>query len=57
MFAAPLCCQLRAPFDPNQAVAECAKVLARYDVSVVRGDRYAGEWPKDQRAVLIVIAS
>jgi hypothetical protein len=38
--------EVRAPFDPDQAVAECADVLARYDVSVVRGDRYAGEWPR-----------
>jgi hypothetical protein len=36
--------EVRAPFDPDQAVAECADVLARYDISTMRGDRYAGEW-------------
>jgi hypothetical protein len=38
--------EVRAPFDPDQAVAQCAAVLDRYDICVVRGDRYAGEWPK-----------
>jgi hypothetical protein len=38
--------EVRAPFDPDVAVGECVDVLARYDVSVVRGDRYAGEWPR-----------
>jgi hypothetical protein len=38
--------EIRAPFDPEQAVANCAAVLRRFAVSRVTGDRYAGEWPK-----------
>lgn len=35
-----------APFDPEIVVAECVSDLKRYRVRVVRGDRYAGEWPR-----------
>lgn len=38
--------EIRAPFDPEQAVANCAALLRRYGISRVVGDRYAGEWPK-----------
>ena len=37
--------EIRPPFDPDQAVAECAAVLRRFSVSRVQGDRYAGQWP------------
>lgn len=33
-------------FSPEQAVAKFAEVLKQYRVSVVTGDRYAGEWPR-----------
>jgi hypothetical protein len=38
--------EVRPPFDPEQAVSQCAMLLRRYGVSQVIGDRYAGEWPK-----------
>jgi hypothetical protein len=37
--------EVRPPFDPEKAVAECAALLRRYSVSSVTGDKYAGEWP------------
>jgi hypothetical protein len=37
--------EVRPPFDPEAAVKACAELLRRYGVSVVTGDRYAGEWP------------
>lgn len=37
--------EIRPPFDPEQAVQECAALLRRYGISKVTGDRYAGEWP------------
>jgi hypothetical protein len=37
--------EVRPPFDPERAVAECAAVLRRFGVTRVVGDRYAGEWP------------
>ena len=38
----------RPPFSPEQVVADYAKVLTDYGVSAVTGDRYAGEWPREQ---------
>ncbi|MBI4605859.1 MAG: hypothetical protein HY721_28165 [Planctomycetes bacterium] len=38
----------RPPFNPSGVVAEAAKVLKSYGVSRVVGDRYAGEWPREQ---------
>ncbi|MGO9774871.1 MAG: terminase large subunit domain-containing protein [Roseiarcus sp.] len=38
--------EVRPPFDPERAVAECACVLRRFGVTRIIGDRYAGEWPK-----------
>jgi len=37
----------RPPFKPEAVVAEFAGLLKRYRVFGVRGDRYAGEWPRD----------
>jgi hypothetical protein len=37
--------EIRAPFDPDIAVAECATLLRRYGLSRVVGDKYAGAWP------------
>jgi hypothetical protein len=38
--------EIRPPFDPETAVAECAALLRRFSVPKVTGDRYAGEWPR-----------
>jgi hypothetical protein len=38
--------EARPPFDPEQAVAQCAALLRRYGVAKIVGDRYAGEWPR-----------
>lgn len=36
--------EIRAPFSPEDAVAEFAALLKCYRVRLVRGDRYAAEW-------------
>jgi hypothetical protein len=38
----------RPPFNPSGVVEECAAVLQSYGVRAVVGDRYAGEWPREQ---------
>lgn len=38
----------RPPFSPEAVVGEFAEVLRAYGVTEVRGDRYAGEWPREQ---------
>ncbi len=38
----------KPPFNPSGVVSEAAVVLGRYRVSKVVGDRYAGEWPREQ---------
>lgn len=38
------------PFSPEEVVREFADVLKRYGISEVTGDRYAGEWPREQFA-------
>jgi hypothetical protein len=38
--------ECRPPFDPEQAVAQCATLLRRYGVTTITGDRYVGEWPR-----------
>jgi hypothetical protein len=37
--------EIRPPFDPEVAVAQCASVLRDYRVLSVQGDHYAGLWP------------
>lgn len=37
-----------APFNPSGVVEECAALLKDYRISKVTGDRYAGEWPREQ---------
>lgn len=37
--------EIRAPFDPDAAVVECAALLKRYDITRVIGDHFAGRWP------------
>jgi hypothetical protein len=38
----------RPPFSPEAVVAEFSALLKTYGLAVVRGDRYAGEWPREQ---------
>jgi hypothetical protein len=38
----------RAPFSPDSVVSEFTELLKSYRVSVVTGDRYAGEWPRER---------
>jgi hypothetical protein len=38
----------RPPFAPDEVVAEFALLLKTYGVRTVRGDRYAGEWPRER---------
>src|SRR5262249_20697967 len=40
--------EVRPPFSPESVVAEFADLLNRYSVSTITGDRYAGEWPREQ---------
>ena len=38
----------KPPFSPEAVVAEYAEILKAYRVLAVSGDRYAGEWPREQ---------
>jgi hypothetical protein len=38
----------KPPFSPEAVVSEFSTVLKSYNLSSVVGDRYAGEWPKEQ---------
>ena len=38
----------RPPFSPEAVVDEFAGLLKQYGVHQVRGDKYAGEWPREQ---------
>jgi hypothetical protein len=40
--------EIRPPFSPEQTVVEIAQLLRSYRISRVEGDRYAGEWPREQ---------
>jgi hypothetical protein len=40
--------EVRPPFSPESVVAEFAALLKTYRIGSVRGDRYAGEWPREQ---------
>jgi hypothetical protein len=40
----------KAPFAPDSVVAEFAAAFAEYRISTIRGDRYAGEWPRERFA-------
>jgi hypothetical protein len=46
-----LIAERKAPFSPESVVGEFAELLKQYRVSTVKGDRYAGEWPKERFAV------
>ncbi len=38
----------KPPFSPEAVVAEFAELLKTYRIREVAGDRYAGEWPREQ---------
>ena len=38
----------KPPFSPEAVTEEFAETLKRYHVSTVVGDRYGGEWPREQ---------
>jgi hypothetical protein len=38
----------RPPFSPEDVVSEFATLLKSYGISIVTGDRYAGEWPRER---------
>jgi hypothetical protein len=40
--------EVRPPFSPENVVAEFAQLMRLYCVRQVYGDRYAGEWPREQ---------
>lgn len=40
--------EVKPPFSPESVVAEFAQLLRTYRISRVTGDRYAGEWPREQ---------
>jgi hypothetical protein len=40
--------EAKAPFSPERVVEDFAATLKRYRIDTVTGDRYAGEWPREQ---------
>ena len=38
----------RPPFSPEGVVDEFCQLLKTYGITSVRGDRYAGEWPRER---------
>jgi hypothetical protein len=40
--------EVRPPFTPESVVEEFAYTLRQYKISKVVGDRYGGEWPREQ---------
>jgi hypothetical protein len=42
--------EVRPPFSPERVVAEFSALMRRYRIDRAAGDRYAGEWPREQFA-------
>jgi hypothetical protein len=40
--------ECKPPFSPDDVVLEFCAALKSYGVSTVKGDRYAGEWPRER---------
>jgi hypothetical protein len=40
--------EIKAPFSPENAVYEFARLLKSYNISRIEGDHYAGAWPLEQ---------
>ena len=36
--------EMRPPFNPRECVSAIAEILRQFDIEMVTGDRYAGEW-------------
>jgi hypothetical protein len=47
--------EIKPPFSPEAATEELCRTLKGYHVNRVIGDRYAGEWPREQFAKLGII--
>lgn len=39
---------VKPPFSPQNVVEDFCQTLKRYGITKARGDRYAGEWPREQ---------
>jgi len=48
VFVLDLLREKKPPFSPESTVAQFAEVLKAYRCTRVTGDRYAGEWPREQ---------
>jgi hypothetical protein len=40
--------EVRPPFSPESVVAEFSELLKMFGITRIRGDRYAGEWPRER---------
>ena len=40
--------EVRPPFSPERVVADFCTLMKRYRIDRAAGDRYAGEWPREQ---------
>lgn len=40
--------EVRPPFSPESVVGDFVSLIKSYGMSSVTGDRYAGEWPREQ---------
>jgi hypothetical protein len=40
--------EVKPPFSPDNVVREFCALVKAYGVTTVRGDRYAGEWPRER---------
>jgi hypothetical protein len=47
--------EVKPPFSPEAVVADFAALLKSYGVSRIIGDKYAGEWPREQFSKLGII--
>jgi hypothetical protein len=40
--------EVTPPFSPEQVTEEYSHLLKSYGVTSISGDRYAGDWPREQ---------
>ena len=40
--------EVKPPFSPEDVVDEFVTTLRKYRIIKITGDRYAGEWPREQ---------
>ena len=48
VFVLDLVREVRPPFSPDDVTMEFSRLLKRYGISKVTGDRYGGEWPVER---------